>query len=173
MKILVHVTRPRISVLGNIPGTSIYRNVKQYPEACLLQGALIIRIDAAIYFSNSNYILGRITKLASGEDIQTLKTAEQRLRFIILELSPVTGIDSTGVLMFQDLHRSMKSRNIQLALANPGRVIIQKLEAGGFMESLGREWLFINVGEAIAKCSQSTYQALSDHHNSSQINNTN
>eukprot|EP00249_Psilotum_nudum_P023888 c29018_g1_i3 orf=288-2195(+) len=79
MKILLHVTRPRIAILGNIPGTSIYRNVKQYPEACRMQGVMIIRIDAAIYFSNSNYILGRYVHLARYQMCRIL--ARQRSLF--------------------------------------------------------------------------------------------
>ena len=59
-KILLHVTRPHTALLGNIPGTSIYRNVQQYPDANRKAGVLIVRIDAAIYFSNSNYIRERL-----------------------------------------------------------------------------------------------------------------
>ena len=58
-KILVSVTRPRTALLGNIPGTQIYRNVDQYAEAKKVPGILIIRVDSAIYFSNSNYVKER------------------------------------------------------------------------------------------------------------------
>ncbi|XLU31361.1 hypothetical protein S245_067427, partial [Arachis hypogaea] len=55
-KILLQVTRPRTAVLGKLPGTTVYRNIQQYPKAAQIAGMLIIRIDSAIYFSNSNYI---------------------------------------------------------------------------------------------------------------------
>ncbi|KAL9151979.1 hypothetical protein ABFS82_11G087800 [Erythranthe guttata] len=55
-KILLQVTRPRTTVLGKIPRTSVYRNTQQYPEATKVPGVLIVRVDFAIYFSNSNYI---------------------------------------------------------------------------------------------------------------------
>jgi high affinity sulfate transporter 1 len=58
-KILLQVTRPRIALLGNLTGTTIYRNVEQYPNACKVPGVLILRIDSAIYFSNANYIKER------------------------------------------------------------------------------------------------------------------
>lgn len=58
-KILLQVTRPRIALLGNLPGTTIYRNVDQYPDAYKVSGVLIIRVDSAIYFSNANYIKER------------------------------------------------------------------------------------------------------------------
>ncbi|THU60426.1 hypothetical protein C4D60_Mb07t12580 [Musa balbisiana] len=54
-KILLQVTRPRTALLGNLPGTVIYRNVEQYPETIKVPGVLIVRVDSAIYFTNSNY----------------------------------------------------------------------------------------------------------------------
>lgn len=58
-KILLQVTRPRTAILGKIPGTSVYRNINQYPEATRIPGVLTIRVDSAIYFSNSNYVRER------------------------------------------------------------------------------------------------------------------
>jgi len=37
----------------------VYRNIQQYPEANKVPGVLIVRVDSAIYFSNSNYIKER------------------------------------------------------------------------------------------------------------------
>ncbi|KAJ9146399.1 hypothetical protein P3X46_028669 [Hevea brasiliensis] len=58
-KILLQVTRPRTAILGKLPGTNAYRNIQQYPGATKVHGVLIVRVDSAIYFSNSNYIKER------------------------------------------------------------------------------------------------------------------
>lgn len=58
-KIIFQVMRPRISLLGNLPRTNLYRNIEQYPDAVRVPGVLIVRVDSAIYFSNSNYIKER------------------------------------------------------------------------------------------------------------------
>jgi len=58
-KILLQVTRPRTALLGNLPGSTIYRNIQQYPEATKVPGILVVRVDSAIYFSNSNYVKER------------------------------------------------------------------------------------------------------------------
>lgn len=58
-KILLQVTRPRTALLGKLPRTNVYRNILQYPNATQIPGILIIRVDSAIYFSNSNYIKER------------------------------------------------------------------------------------------------------------------
>ncbi|GLT53000.1 hypothetical protein SLA2020_263000 [Shorea laevis] len=67
-KILLQVTRPRTAKLGKLPGTNVYRNIVQYSEAKTVPGILIVRVDSAIYFSNSNYIKERILRWLSYEE---------------------------------------------------------------------------------------------------------
>ena len=47
---------PHTEVLGKLPGSTIYRNVKQYPDAEQYPGMIICRVDAPLYFANSQYI---------------------------------------------------------------------------------------------------------------------
>ena len=47
------------AVLGRLPGTTVYRNVMQYPEAYIYHGIVILRIDSPIYFANINFIKER------------------------------------------------------------------------------------------------------------------
>jgi len=47
------------AVLGRLPGTTVYRNVKQYPEAYSYNGIVIVRVDAPIYFANTSFIKDR------------------------------------------------------------------------------------------------------------------
>lgn len=59
-KILIHVTRPKMVTLGNIPGTQIYQNIGHYMEATRLASVLIIRVESPIYFANSSYVQERL-----------------------------------------------------------------------------------------------------------------
>ena len=38
-------------------------------------------------------------------------------------------------------------------LANPRSEVIKKLEKSKFIESIGQEWIYLTVGEAVAACS--------------------
>jgi len=53
------ITYVLAAVLGRLPGTTVYRNMKQYPEAYTYNGIVIVRIDAPIYFANISYIKDR------------------------------------------------------------------------------------------------------------------
>jgi high affinity sulfate transporter 1 len=58
-KILLRATRPKTALLGNLPRTSEYRNVEHYPEVTTVPGVVIVKVDSAIYFTNSNYVKDR------------------------------------------------------------------------------------------------------------------
>jgi high affinity sulfate transporter 1 len=113
-KILLQVTRPRTAVLGNIPRTSVYRNIQQYPEATMVPGVLTIRVDSAIYFSNSNYVRERIQRWLHEEEEKVKAASLPRIQFLIIEMSPVTDIDTSGIHALEDLYKSLQKRDIQV-----------------------------------------------------------
>uniref|UniRef100_A0A7N0UN54 STAS domain-containing protein n=1 Tax=Kalanchoe fedtschenkoi TaxID=63787 RepID=A0A7N0UN54_KALFE len=152
-KILLQVTRPRTAILGKIPRTSVYRNTQQYPEATRVPGLLIVRVDSAIYFSNSNYVKERILRWLTDEEEAVTKWNSPRIQFLIVEMSPVTDIDTSGIHALEELHSSLQKRDTQLVLANPGQVVIDKLHASGFPSLIGEDKIFLTVADAVLTCS--------------------
>ncbi|KAL3635308.1 Solute carrier 26 [Castilleja foliolosa] len=147
-KILLQVTRPRTAILGKIPRTSVYRNIQQYPEANKVPGVVIVRVDSAIYFSNSNYIRERILRLMADEEHLKVNS-QSRIQYLIVEMSPVTDIDTSGIHAFEDLHKGLQKRDIHLVLANPGQAVLDKLHASGFTDTIGDDKIFLTVGDAV------------------------
>ncbi|KAG7592594.1 SLC26A/SulP transporter domain [Arabidopsis thaliana x Arabidopsis arenosa] len=152
-KILLQVTRPRTAILGKIPGTSVYRNINQYPEATRIPGVLTIRVDSAIYFSNSNYVRERIQRWLTDEEEMVKAASLPRIQFLIIEMSPVTDIDTSGIHALEDLYKSLQKRDIQLVLANPGPPVINKLHVSHFADLIGHDKIFLTVAEAVDSCS--------------------
>ncbi|XP_068313567.1 sulfate transporter 1.3-like [Pyrus communis] len=152
-KILLQVTRPRTAILGKIPGTNVYRNFQQYPEATKVPGVMIVRVDSAIYFSNSNYIKERILRWLVDEEEQLKEAYLPSIQFLIVEMSPVTDIDTSGIHALEELHRSLQKRDIQLVLANPGPLVIDKIHASHVSTLIGEDRIFLTVAEAVSSCS--------------------
>ncbi|EFJ09164.1 hypothetical protein SELMODRAFT_184750 [Selaginella moellendorffii] len=152
-KILLHVSRPHTATLGKIAGTSIYRSIEQYPKAVRIPGVLIVRIDASIYFSNSNYIRERLTRYIEEEQGRDKLPGESALKYLILDLTPVMSIDTSGIHAFVEIHRALKASDIQLVLANPGAEVIERLHRGGFVDILGQRWISLTVDDAVHYCS--------------------
>ncbi|KAL0456687.1 UNVERIFIED_CONTAM: Sulfate transporter 4.1, chloroplastic [Sesamum latifolium] len=146
---------PHIAILGRLPGTTVYRNIQQYPEAYTYNGIVIVRIDAPIYFANISYIKDRLREYEIESDGSTRRGPEvTRVHFVIIEMAPTTYIDSSAVQALKDLHQEYKSRNIQIAISNPNRDVLLTLTRSGVVDLIGREWYFVRVHDAVQVCLQ-------------------
>ncbi|XP_051145518.1 probable sulfate transporter 3.3 [Andrographis paniculata] len=146
-KILLQVTRPKTVMLGNIPGTDIYRDVRHYKEAVAIPGFLILSIESPINFANSTYLSERI-----GRWIEECESDDDKkhpgLKFVVLDLSAVSAIDTNGVSFFRDLRMSLQKKNLEMVLVNPVGEVMEKLQKGEELGGHG-ECLFLTVGEAV------------------------
>uniref|UniRef100_A0A0D9XBG8 STAS domain-containing protein n=1 Tax=Leersia perrieri TaxID=77586 RepID=A0A0D9XBG8_9ORYZ len=145
---------PHIAVLGRLPGTTVYRNTLQYPEAYTYNGIVVVRIDAPIYFANISYIKDRLREYELNLPNSNRGPDVSRVYFVILEMSPVTYIDSSAVQALKDLYQEYKSRHIQIAIANPNRQVHLLLSRSGMIDMIGIGWCFVRVHDAVQVCLQ-------------------
>ncbi|OEL23327.1 Sulfate transporter 4.1, chloroplastic [Dichanthelium oligosanthes] len=145
---------PHIAVLGRLPGTTVYRNTLQYPEAYTYNGIVVVRIDAPIYFANISYIKDRLREYELNLPNSNRGLDVGRVYFVILEMSPVTYIDSSAVQALKDLHQEYKARHIQIAIANPNRQVHLLLSRSGIIDLIGAGWCFVRVHDAVQVCLQ-------------------
>ncbi|TYJ43983.1 hypothetical protein E1A91_A03G190500v1 [Gossypium mustelinum] len=152
-KILLQVTRPRTAILGKVPRTAtVYRNIQQYPDATKVSGILIVRVDSAIYFSNSNYVKERILRWLADEEEHVKENSQPRFQYLIIEMGPVTDIDTSGIHALEELFRALQKRDIKLVFANPGPVVVDKLHASKFQELIGEGRILLTVADAVRIC---------------------
>lgn len=150
-KMVLQMTRPKTVVLGNIPGTDIFRNRFQYKEAVSVPGFLILSIEAPINFANSNYLNDRILRWILDYEEEEETKRHSGLRFVLLDLSAVSGIDTNGVTFFQELRRVLEKKGVELVLVNPVGEVMEKLQkADGTSDLLQSHALFLTVGEAVS-----------------------
>ncbi|XP_059300885.1 sulfate transporter 3.1-like [Lycium ferocissimum] len=152
LRVLLFVARPRTTVLGNIPDSMIYRNVEQYPDTNNVPGVLILDIGAPIYFTNSSYLRERISRWIDDEEDKLKSSGETTLQYVILDMGAVGNIDTSGISMFEEVQKNLDRRDLKLVLANPGAEVMKKLNKAKFIETLGQEWMFLTVGEAVEAC---------------------
>lgn len=153
LRVLLFVARPRTFALGNIPNSGIYRSIDQYPIASKVPGILILQIDAPIYFANANYLRERISRWIYEEEINLKSFGETSLHYVILNMSAIGSIDTSGISMLEEVKKITYRRGLKLALANPRSEVIKKMDKSKFIETIGQEWIYLTVGEAVAACS--------------------
>ncbi|KAG6764490.1 hypothetical protein POTOM_031960 [Populus tomentosa] len=152
LRMLLSVARPRTFLLGNIPNSMIFRSVDQYPVANNIPGVLILQIDAPVNFANANYLRERISRWIYEEEEKLKSTGGSSLQYVILDLSAVGSTDTSGISMFKEVKKNIYRRGLKLVLANPRSEVIKKLVKSKFIESIGQEWIYLTVGEAVAAC---------------------
>ena len=153
---------PRTAVLGRLTGTSLYRNVKQYAATEQYDGLVIVRIDSPLYFANAMNIRDKVRKYkrAATEELQK-RNAESRVNidavvrtveYIILDLSPVSHIDTTGLHVLEDMYETQKREGVKVCFCNPNMTVIMRLVKSGLVDSIGREFFFAGVIDAVQWC---------------------
>src|SRR3990167_8930338 len=99
-----HSTVPHVSVLGRLPGTSRYKDVRTYSNAEVTPGVLILRIEENLYFGNIQQLkslLIRIEKSGFGDGIKQSDTfLSVPLSAVIIDASYIPKMDATLVFSF-------------------------------------------------------------------------
>ncbi|KAK3190125.1 hypothetical protein Dsin_029686 [Dipteronia sinensis] len=152
LRVLLSVARPRTFVLGNIPNSATYRSIDQYPVANNVPGVLILQIDAPIYFANASYLRERISRWIYEEEDRLKLSGETSLHCVILDMSSVGSIDTSGISMLEEVKKIVDRRGLKLVLANPRSEVMKKLDMSKFIEYIGQEWIYLTVQEAVARC---------------------
>lgn len=146
-RILVQMIRPKIVILGNMPGTDIYRNVHHYSEATKIPGFIIIAIEAPINFANTNYLNDRIARLIEEERDEDKQLG---LQVVILDLSGVSGIDTSGIAFLLDLKRLLEKHDLKVVFVNPIGEVIEKLQRANEIHNfMDADSLFLTVKDAV------------------------
>ena len=136
------VANPPVYVLGRKPGTNVFRPIsKEHPEDETFPGMLLLRLEGWVFFVNAELIAQKIRPLV----------AQTRPRVVALDLSSVSDLEYTALKMLTEAEKRNRERGILLWLVGlqPGVLaIVQRSPLG---ETLGRERMFFNLEQAIAK----------------------
>ncbi|XP_042408353.1 probable sulfate transporter 3.3 [Zingiber officinale] len=150
-RILLQTTRPKIVELGNILGTNIYRDIHQYRDAKGVAGFLILAIEAPINFSNTTYLKERMTRWI--EEEKSMNEKELDLQYVILDLSGVPTVDTSGISFLIDLKKTASKFDLELIFINPLGEVMEKLQRANKMQGfLGVNSLYLTIHEAVFSC---------------------
>ncbi|MGI3129075.1 SulP family inorganic anion transporter [Halopseudomonas pachastrellae] len=122
-------SRPHVAVVGRVPDTQYFRNTKRHLVE-IEPHLLALRIDENIFFANTKAVEQAIYQaLADYPDT----------RDVLLILSAVNHIDSTGLDMLSELTEGLGERDIRLHLAEVKGPVMDQLQH--------TDWLDQQVGE--------------------------
>lgn len=144
--VIYESARPQITILWRIPGTSIYRNMKQESSGTFIQNVFIARIGSSLYFANASFVKDIL--LAHVSDLDIVNKTE----YIVLEMTPVISVDSSACHVIKDVVNDFRMRNMQVAFAMVGNRVDKTLRKAGLKKFIGDQWFFPTVEEAVQYC---------------------
>jgi len=142
---------PHTSVLGRLPGTNVYRNVKQYPQAERYDGIVMVRIDAPLYFANMQNVRDKMRKyrFQAESELHANHSFDAHLKYLILDMASVSHIDTSALHILQDMYVTYKSRGQQMCFVNPSLLVMQRMIDAGFVNLVGRKYFFAALHDAL------------------------
>lgn len=108
--LLKNMYNPHIAILGRIPGTVQYLDIKRRPEAEIASHTLIVRVDGSQIFLNTESVKDTIL------DIVDTKYKDTKL--FVLDFEATSFIDYSGIEMLEELTDELKQRGIKIKAAN-------------------------------------------------------
>lgn len=153
VKIILISIQPGIETLGRLPGTDTFCNVDQYPMAITIPGVMVVRVKSSLLcFANANFIKDRIMQSTGVEDEGERKMNDfQTTQLIILDLSNLMSIDTSGIASLEELHKNLVSHGVEMAIVNPKWQVTHKLRLAKWMSKIGGK-AFLTIQDAIDAC---------------------
>ncbi|MFA7625055.1 MAG: sulfate permease [Pusillimonas sp.] len=130
-------SHPHIAVVGRVPGTEHFRNIKRH-KVETLPNLLAMRVDESLFFANAALVQGKI---------ESLVAADANIKFVLLVCPAVNQIDSTALEALTQLQSSLEAKGIKFMLAEVKGPVMDRLqptELGHKLEGL----IFLSAHDA-------------------------
>jgi high affinity sulfate transporter 1 len=164
LALIRHATKPRIQILGKVPGTTNqFENAEYAPELIeYIEGCLIVKIPEPLTFANTGELKTRLRRL---EQYGTNKAHpslpqvrdEEHNKNIIFDVHGVTGIDGSGTQVFTEIVENYVKRGARVIFCRmPKRrsKVFQQFVRSGIVEMCGGEQHFVGSVEEALKLAE-------------------
>jgi MFS superfamily sulfate permease-like transporter len=134
-----HSWWPHGAVLGRVPDLAGWHSIEQHSEAEELEGIVIYRWEAPLFFANAGAFRRQIRHLVR----------ERRPTWVVLQCEAITDIDVTAAEMLEQLDRELNQLGVHVAFAEM-RTRLQDLTLRyGLLKTLDRDHFYPTVKEAL------------------------
>ncbi|KIW87259.1 uncharacterized protein Z519_12162 [Cladophialophora bantiana CBS 173.52] len=164
LALIRHATKPRIQILGKVPGTSNqFENAELTPENIeYIEGCLIVKIPEPLTFANTGELKNRLRRLeqygttAAHPSLPRVRH-EDNNRNIIFDVHGVTTIDGSGTQVFAEIVEDYVKRGIRVIICRlPQRrsQVYKSFERSGIVDMVGGTRHFVGSVEEALRLSE-------------------
>ncbi|MCB1449155.1 MAG: sulfate permease [Nitratireductor sp.] len=129
LSIFLHLYRsskPHFAIVGQVPGTEHFRNVKRHKVATTID-ILSIRVDESLYFANARFLEDAVYEaIAANRDI----------KHVVLMCPAVNAIDSSALESLEAINSRLKDSGVCLHLSEVKGPVMDRLQKSHFLHEL-------------------------------------
>ena len=130
---------PHGAVLGRIEGVDGWHDVEGHDDAREIDGIVIYRWEAPLFFANAGAFRRQIRHLVR----------ERSPQWVVVQCEAITDIDVTAADMLKDLDEELNAQGVHMAFAEM-RSRLQRLVQGyGLLKTLDRDHFYPSVKNAL------------------------
>ncbi|KAF1850453.1 uncharacterized protein K460DRAFT_327341 [Cucurbitaria berberidis CBS 394.84] len=160
LRLIRHSVRPRIQILGRVPGTTNQFANAEMDSASVefIEGCLIVKIPEPLTFANTGNLKTRLKRLEDhGTDkahpaLPRVRRAEHN-KNVIFDVHGVTSLDGAGAQVLAEIVESYRKRDVRVFFCRvPGErsQVYELFDKSGIVDMCGGPRHFVNsVEEAL------------------------
>jgi high affinity sulfate transporter 1 len=120
---LIYVTsHPQGAVLGQLPSTEAYRDVRRHPEARTFPGLLIWRVGGDLFFASAGHMEAALKN--------SLAEIRPPIKYVLLDMSSVNFIDVSASDELITFIKQLQSQGVTIAFAHVRDTVRQDMQLG-------------------------------------------
>ena len=135
---LYNTSRPHFALVGQVPGTEHFRNVKRH-DVVTSDCVMTLRIDESLYFANARFL---------EDTVYDLIAAHPGLEHLVLMCPAVNSIDTSGLESLEAISHRLKDAGVTLHLSEVKGPVMDRLKRTDFLDHLTGD-VFLNQYEAM------------------------
>jgi len=142
---LTRSARPHMAIVGQVPGTQHFRNVKRH-EVITSPQVLSVRVDESLYFANARWLEDRLYDMA---------VTDLEIRHVVLICSAVNAIDASALESLEALNDRLHAAGIQFHLSEVKGPVMDRLKRSDFLNHLSGS-IYLSQHDAVAELDPAT-----------------
>ena len=132
--------RPHSAILGK-NGKDGYQDMDTHADAKQIDGLLIIRWDAPLFFANANIFRDLVRGL--------IRTTKPTPFWVLITAEPMTDVDSTAADMLVDLDLELNANGRHLIFAEVTPPVKEKIIAYGLLDTIDHQHFYPTIKQAV------------------------
>ncbi|KAL7806399.1 sulfate transporter family domain-containing protein [Trichoderma aethiopicum] len=159
LMVIKHSTRPRIQILGRVPGTNRFENPESLNSRIeFIEGCLIVKIPEPLTFANTGELKQRLRRLEfygtsrAHPALPRIRSQDSN-RNIIFDIHGVTSMDGSGTQVLEEIVRDYRERGVRVFFSRApnhrDHLVWKLMDRSGIVELCGERHFVNDVGEAL------------------------